>query len=140
MHCISKYLQEYYNMLYDDSCALFCSLRSDVQDTFFNGTHQMKAVAAIGMTKADPLAEINWLLWCVHLHTFFPINPQNRYKELFPNTHFYISLYSRFYGWFKINQLSHLNAIAIYRHEPYIIDSHLLYRHRWHRGNHCINY
>ena len=34
----------------------------------------------------------------VHLHVFLPINPQNRYKGLSLNTHFYFALYLYFVG------------------------------------------
>ena len=77
---------------------LFCSM---YQVLFNNATHQVKAIA-IGVSEANPLVEIGDCCSCVHLHVFLPTNPQNRYKELFPNTHFYVSLYSRFCGFIGI--------------------------------------
>ena len=46
----------------------------------------------------------NWAKYCyfftqiIIYYTYSSLYPQNRYKELFPNTHFYMSLYSRFCG------------------------------------------
>ena len=98
---------------------------------------------AIAISKANPLGEIGWLLQCVHLYVFFPKKREIRYKELFPNTHFDIGLYSRFSCFigitfnnvtflFEINHddgtvkhiLNHLLAI----YELYI-NRHLIYRH-----------
>ena len=60
---------------------------------FFNAAHQVKAIAAIGIVEVNPLVEIGDCCSCVHLHVFFPTKAQNRYKELFPNTHFILALY-----------------------------------------------
>ena len=53
-----------------------------------NATHQVKA-NAIDILEANPLAEIGWLLQCVHLHISFSYIVLHRYKKLSPNTHFY---------------------------------------------------
>ena len=66
-----------------------------VPGTFFNARHQVKAIA-IAVSKVNTLVEIGDCCSCVHLHVFFPTKAQNRYKELFPNTHFYMALYSSF--------------------------------------------
>ena len=50
---------------------------------------QRNTSIAIGISKDDPLVEIGRLLSCLQLHMFFPTKPQNRYKELSPNTYFY---------------------------------------------------
>ena len=63
-----------------------------VPGTFFNATHHVKAIA-IGVSEANPLVEIGDCCSGVHLHMFFPTIAQNRYKGLFPNTHFYMGLY-----------------------------------------------
>ena len=57
---------------------------------------------AVGISKDDPLVEIGRLLSCLQLHVFFPTKPQNRYNQLFPNTYFYIALYTRFCGFIGI--------------------------------------
>ena len=54
MLCISEYLQEHYNTVYDESYALFCSLRSDVPGTIFQREYQLKAIA-IGIVEDNPL-------------------------------------------------------------------------------------
>ena len=73
-------------------CMVYFALYgANVPGTFFNARHQVKAIA-IGVSETNPLVEIGCLLWCVHLHVFLPINPQNRYKGLSLNTHFYIAL------------------------------------------------
>ena len=74
-----------------------CELRSFLKNVL--GTFskwRIKKAIAIGIIKDDPLVEISWCCFSLHLHVFFPYIAQNRYKELFPNTHFYLSLYSRF--------------------------------------------
>ena len=53
-----------------------------------NATHQVK-VNAIDISEANPLAEIGWLLQCVHLHVSFSYIVLHRYKKLSQNTHFY---------------------------------------------------
>ena len=65
----------------------------DVPGTFFNATHQVKAIA-IEISEVNPLVEIGDCCSCVHLHVFFPRKAQNRYNQLSPNTHFYMALYS----------------------------------------------
>ena len=57
------------------------------QVLFFNATHQVKAIA-IAVSKVNPLVEISCLLWCVHLHVFFPTSPLISNKELSPHTIF----------------------------------------------------
>ena len=52
----------------------------------------MKAIA-IGIVEVNPLVEIGQLLWCVHLHLFFPSISLTTNKELSPYTHFYMGLY-----------------------------------------------
>ena len=94
MRCISKYLQEQFNTVYDGARALFCSLQSNVPGTFFNATHQLKVIA-IGISEANPLAESIDCCFPLHLQVFFPKKQKIRFKELFPSTHFYIGLYSR---------------------------------------------
>ena len=73
----------------------------NVPGTFFNATHQVKAIA-IAVSEVNPLVEIGDCCSCVHLHVFFPRKPQNRYNQLSPNTYFYIALYSRFCGFIGI--------------------------------------
>ena len=63
-----------------------------VPGTFFNATHQVKAIA-IGVSEANPLGELVDCCFPQHLHVFFPTKAQNRYKELFPNTPFILALY-----------------------------------------------
>ena len=53
--------------VYHESSAIF----KKYTRYFFNATHQVKAIA-IGVSEANPLVEIGWLLWCVHVHVFFP--------------------------------------------------------------------
>ena len=62
---------------------------------------QRNTLFVIGIFEDDPLVEISWLLQCVQLHVFFPTKtkPQNRYKELSPNSQLYIVIYSRFCGY-----------------------------------------
>ena len=71
-----------------------CYFLLDVPGTFFNATHQVKAIA-IAISKANPLAVIGWLLWCVHCtSTCFPSISLTSNKELSPNnTHFYMAFY-----------------------------------------------
>ena len=57
MCCISKYLQKHYSTVYHESCTLFCLLQSNVPGTFFNMTHQVKAIA-IAIVEANPLVKI----------------------------------------------------------------------------------
>ena len=76
-----------YNTVYRAASALF----KKYTRYFFNATHQVKAIA-IGIVEANPLVENGDCCSCVHLHVFFPTNPQNRYKGLSLNTHFYIAL------------------------------------------------
>ena len=76
---------EYFNTVYHVRAVL-------VPGTFFNATHQVKAIA-IGVSKVNPLGESVDCCSCVHLHVFFPTKAQNRYKELFPNTHVILALY-----------------------------------------------
>ena len=64
--------------MYHESSTLFVL---DVPGTFFNATHQVKAIV-IGVSEANPLAEIDWFLQCVHLHVFY----------LFPHTHLWLSI------------------------------------------------
>ena len=61
----------------------------------------MKAIA-IGASEANPPVYIGDCSSPLNLHVFLPKNPQKIYKELSPNTHFYISLYSRFCGFIGI--------------------------------------
>ena len=67
----------------------------------------MKAIA-IGVSKVNPLVEIGDCCSCVHLHIFFPKKRKIRYKELFPNTYFYIGLYSRFSPLYR----DHFNTVT----------------------------
>ena len=73
----------------------------NVPCTFFNATHQVKAIA-IAVSEVNPLVEISCLLWCVYVHVFLPINSQSKYKGLSLNTNFYIALYSTFCGFIGI--------------------------------------
>ena len=81
----------------------YCSFFKNIPGTFFNARHQVKAIA-IGVSEVNPLVEIGDCCSCVHLHlhVFFPTNPQNRYKGLSLNTNFYIALYSTFCGFIGI--------------------------------------
>ena len=85
-----------YNTVYCLASSLFFL---NVPGTIFNARHQVKAIA-IGVSEVNPLVEIGDCCSCVHLHVFFPTIAQNRYKYkgLFHNPHFYMALYSRFYG------------------------------------------
>ena len=86
-------ISKYNNTVYHVHTALFYSLRRLYQ-LFSNATHQVKAIT-IGIFKDDPLV-LNQLIVpsSIYLHLSFPRKPQNRYKELFPNTHhFYMDLY-----------------------------------------------
>ena len=67
----------------------------DVPGTFFNATHQVKAIA-IGVSEANPLVELTDCSNSVHLHVFFPLKRVSNLKELSPNTYFNMALYSRF--------------------------------------------
>ena len=88
---ISKYLQEHYTLCITRAVLFF----KNVPGTFFNARHQVKAIA-IGVSEVNPLVEIDWLLWCVHQHVFFPLKSGSNLKGLLPYTYFYISLYSSF--------------------------------------------
>ena len=81
--------------------AYFALFLANVPGTFFNARHQVKAIA-IAVSKVIPQVYIGDCSSPLNLNVFLPINPQNRYKELFPNTHFYIALYSRFCGFIGI--------------------------------------
>ena len=100
--CISKYFQEHYNMLYHESCARSILKNVPVPGIFFN-TNTSSEAPVIAIVEANPLVEISDCHSCVHLlHVFFPKKSQNRYKGLFPNTNFYMALYSRFCGFIEI--------------------------------------
>ena len=64
----------------------------NVPGTFFNATHQVKAIA-IGVSEANPLGELTECSTSVHLHVSCTEKPQISNKELFPNTHFILGLY-----------------------------------------------
>ena len=64
---ISKYLQEHYTWCITRAALFF----KNVPGTFFNATHQVKAIA-IGVSEANPLVEIGDCCSCVHLHVFLP--------------------------------------------------------------------
>ena len=59
---------------------------------FFQRDTSSEAVV-IAIVEADPPVYIGDCCSCVHLHVFYPTKAQNRYKELFPNTHFILALY-----------------------------------------------
>ena len=67
-----------------------------------NTTHQVKAIA-IGIFAADLwLKSVDCCDVCVYLYVFFPKKRENRYKELFPNTHLYMGSYSRLFRYIGI--------------------------------------
>ena len=84
-------------MVYRVPRALFFSLWRMYQVLF-----QRNNAITIGIIKADSLTESGGLLRCIHLHVFFPKKQENRYKELFPNTHFYMGPYSSFFRFIGI--------------------------------------
>ena len=68
IRCFSEYLQEHYTRCITRAALFFLN----VPGTFFNATHQVKAIA-IGVSEANPLVEIDWLL-SVYIYTCsFPI-------------------------------------------------------------------
>ena len=94
MCCITKYFQEHYNTVYHGAQRTFLLFTEQYYTRYFLNArrHQVKVKAiVIGISKDNTLAKISWLLWCVHLHMFFFKKPQNKYKELSPNTYFYIA-------------------------------------------------
>ena len=62
---------------------------------FFNATHQVKAIA-IGVSEANPLGESSIVPLLFTLHVFLPLKSAYNLKELTPDTHFYMALYSSF--------------------------------------------
>ena len=74
MCCIFKYIQAgalHNATVYHESSALFCSLRSDVPGTFSKHEASSEAIViVIVISKANPLAEINWL----RVLTFYIVN------------------------------------------------------------------
>ena len=88
MRCIAEYLQEQYNTVYH---VTFASFLLDVPGTFSNATHQVKAIA-IGVSEANPL--VKSIDCSTPLHST-RILVEFYLKELTPNTHFYIALYSK---------------------------------------------
>ena len=65
------------------------------QVLFFNATHQVKAIA-IAVSEVNPVGELMIVPLLVTLHVTLPNLLHSNLKELTPNTHFYISLYSQF--------------------------------------------
>ena len=80
------------------SCALFAPYVVNVPCTFLNTLYQVKAIVIIGISEANPLAEINWLLQNLFIYyytydRYFPRYPYKKCKTISLNVHFYMALY-----------------------------------------------
>ena len=91
LRCFSEYLQESTTRC----IAQLVLFWANVPGTFFNATHQERAIA-IGIVEVNPLGELTDCSTSVHLRVFLTNLSEFYVKDLLPYTHFYMALYSRF--------------------------------------------